>query len=154
MPRVSSLGYTPKQLAYARRVLEGDGSTKREIALKSGYSPGSAGNAGAHLESKMGFHNAMAKLAAQSNMVVTALMEEFQNRGVKHFSDKDLIAATNALTNSWMKFNKVNIENATPKAQTPNRLRPVIMQHIENQTVNGPINELPTNNNEENQSGT
>jgi hypothetical protein len=153
MPRVSSLGYTPKQLAYARRVLDGGAHTRKDMALMSGYSQASAGNAG-YLEKKMGFHNAMQKLALQSNMVVTALLEEFSNRNLRDFTDKDLIAATNVLTNSWAKFNKVNIETEMPKQQGPNRLRPVIMQHIENQTVNGEVKEVGIETNEENQSGT
>jgi hypothetical protein len=78
--------------------------------------------------------NAVAALAHDSNNLALAAMAEFKARGFKDFSNKDLVGALNAIGMAWSKFNQQPKE----KEQTPsaNRLRTVILQQIENQTVN------------------
>lgn len=124
---------TMKQMAYARRLLGAQGDTKKSIALDVGYSPNVANSVMHHIESKPGFNNAMAALAIDSNNLALAAMHEFKARGFKDFSNKDLVGALNAIGSAWSKF------NAVPKEKAPtergNRLRTVILNQIENQTV-------------------
>jgi hypothetical protein len=124
-----------KQMAYARRLLGAQGTSKKEIALDVGYSPNVANSISSHIENKPGFNNAMARLAVDSNNLALAAMHEFKARGFKDFSNKDLIGALNAIGSAWSKF------NATPgdmeKKPSQNKLRTVILQQVENQTVVG-----------------
>jgi hypothetical protein len=125
---------TMKQMAYARRLLGARGDSKKSIALDVGYTPNVANSVSTHIESKPGFNNAMAALAIDSNNLALAAMHEFKARGFEDFSNKDLIGALNAIGSAWSKF------NAIPKEKIPtqagNRLRTVILQQIENQTIN------------------
>lgn len=134
MPRIHKHGSTPKQIAYARRLFGGQGKCKKDIAIAVGYSPTSANSVKDHIENKVGFHNAMTQLAVDSNNLALAAMHEFKARGFAEFSNKDLVGALNAIGNAWSKF------NPTPKKEDPgnstNKLRTVILQQIENQTVN------------------
>lgn len=122
-----------KQMAYARKLLGAQGDSKKSIALDVGYSPNVANSVMQHIESKPGFHNAMAALAIDSNNLALAAMHEFQARGFKDFSNKDLVGALNAIGSAWSRF------NAVPKEKNPsergNKLRTVILNQIENQTV-------------------
>jgi hypothetical protein len=136
MVRIKHNGATLKQMAYAKRIFGGQGKCKKQIALDCGYAPSSANSVVEHIESKPGFHNAMIVLARDSNNLALAAMEEFKARGFSDFSNKDLIGALNAIGSAWSRF------NATPKEKesdpSRNRLRTVILQQIENQTVNTP----------------
>lgn len=122
-----------KQMAYARKLLGAQGDSKKSIALDVGYSPHVSNSVMSHIENKPGFNNAMAALAIDSNNLALAAMHEFKARGFKDFSNKDLVGALNAIGNAWSKF------NAQPKEKTPtergNKLRTVILNQIENQTV-------------------
>ena len=123
---------TIKQMAYAQRILGGQGQTKGEIALNSGYSANVSRSVKSHIEDKLGFHNAMSQLAVESNNLALAAMHEFKARGFEDFSNKDLIGALNAIGNAWSKFNDI------PKDKNPdqgnNKLRTIVLQQIENQT--------------------
>ena len=120
-----------KQMAYAKRILGGQGISKKQIALDSGYSPNVANSIPSHIENKPGFHNAMSALAVDSNNLALAAMHEFKARGFKEFSNKELVGALNAIGSAWSKF------NAQPKEKDPtetgNKLRTVVLQQIENQ---------------------
>lgn len=124
-----------KQMAYARKVFGGQGHSKKQIALDSGYSAAVANSVKSHIENKPGFNNAMAALAVDSNNLALAAMHEFKARGFEDFSNKDLIGALNAIGGAWAKFNAA----ANPKKETDNpnanKLRSVILNQIENQTV-------------------
>jgi len=61
-------------------------------------------------------------------------MEEFASRGFKDFSNKDLVGALNAIGSAWSRFNTPAKKEGG--SESPNRLRTVILQQIENQTVN------------------
>lgn len=122
-----------KQMAYAKRLLGAQGNSKKEIALDVGYSPYVANSISSHIENQPGFNNAMAALAVQSNNLALAAMHEFKARGFADFSNKELIGALNAIGNAWSKFNqKVKEPNENPAG---NKLRTVILQQIENQTL-------------------
>lgn len=99
-------GSTVKQFAYATNLLGGRGKTKDEIARMSGYPPSVAANAKAKIESTEGFKNALIVLATKSNNLLLAVMSEFEARGLKGFSDADLIKALNAISGSWERVEK------------------------------------------------
>lgn len=137
---------TPRQTAYARRIWAGAGNSKKEIAIDVGYAPSTANVAVDHIEKTKGFHNAMAKLAAESNGVALSILHEFRVRGVQDFSNKDLIGALNAIGSAWGKFNAPllkNMDGPGTKAGN-NRLRTVILQQVENQVINAPPPVLPS----------
>jgi len=126
-----------KQQQYAKRVWAGRGNSKKQIALDVGYTQNVANSVVSKIESKPGFNNAIAKLAADSNCLALSIMAEFKSRGVKHFSDKDLISSLNAIAQAWDRFNKGLIEHQKPPEDNgKNRLKTVILQRINNQTVN------------------
>ena len=137
MVYVKKRGSTMKQMAYARRVFGAEGKNKKQIALDVGYAPSVANSIAAHIENKPGFQNAMALLAADSNNVALQVMSEFKARGFTEFSNKDLVGALNAIGNAWAKFNAPLMEKPDKEKGT-NKLRTVILQQIENQTVNNP----------------
>lgn len=128
-------GSTPKQYAYAQRKLTGGGRSKKEMALLSGFSPSTAENVKYKIESTEGYHNAMLEMATKSNNLVMATMAEFEARGMKTFDNKELIGALNAITNAW---DRIENRRAPAKSKDPeqNPLRKLIMQRVENQTIN------------------
>ena len=122
-----------KQMAYAKRILGGQGESKKQIALNSGYSPYVANSVSSHIENKPGFHNAMSALALESNNLALSALHEFKARGFEDFTNKELVGALNAIGSAWSKF------NAQPKENDPlkgNKLRTVVLQQIENQNFN------------------
>ena len=138
MVRIPKNGSTPMQTAYARRVWAGAGPDRKNIALDVGYSPAVANAIIQKIESKPGFNNAMAKLAAESNGMALAVLHEFKSRGLKEFSNKDLVGALNAIGGAWSKFNTGltrNMDGPGTKLGS-NKLRSIILQRVENQTIN------------------
>jgi len=125
---------TMKQTAYAHRLLGGQGKSKKEIALNSGYSPYVANSVSSHIENKVGFNNAMSALARESNNLALEAMSEFKARGFKDFTNKELVGALNAIGSAWAKFTA----DKAPKELSPsaNRLKTVVLQRIDNQTIN------------------
>lgn len=137
--KIQKHGSSLKQIAYARRVYGAEGTSKKQIALDVGYSPAVANSCISKIESRPGFNNAMAKLAQDSNNLVLKVMSELNARGFDEYSNKDLTAALNAITNAWSKFNdagKPKDDDKDSKRKQDNKLRTVILQRIENQTVN------------------
>lgn len=116
-----SRGSTVKQYAYATRLLSGGASSKREAALLSGYSMTMAKNTKAKIENTEGFNNAIAKLAADSNNLLIGIIAEFKARGLDEFTNKELIAALNAMSNSWEKIDKRNHPEEKPLLENPLR---------------------------------
>ena len=115
------------------RIFGGQGKCKKQIAIDVGYSPNVANSISSHIENKPGFNSAMAALAVDSNNLALAAMHEFKARGFREFTNKDLVGALNAIGAAWSRFNTVPKDpNGT---QSTNRLRTVILQQIENQTV-------------------
>ena len=124
-----------KQLAYARRIFGAQGIDKKHIALDVGYSPNVANSISSHIENKPGFNNAMAALAVDSNNLALAAMHEFKARGFKDFSNKELVGALNAIGSAWSRFNQAPKDPSINLNPRGNKLRTVILQQVENQTL-------------------
>ncbi len=132
--KIPRKGSSIKQLAYARRVWGAEGADKKSIALDVGYSPNAAKSVMSKIESRPGFNNAIAKLAAESNNMALTVLSEFKARGLTDFSNADLIKALNSISTAWEKFNKGLVQSERPADNGKNRLKTVILQKIENQT--------------------
>lgn len=132
-------GSTVKQYAYATRRLNGQGGSKKEIALLSGYTKSMAENAKSHIENTEGYQNAVIVLATESNNLLLAVMAEFKARGLSDFSNKDLNAALNAISGAWDRIEKVR---APAKLKTPegNPLRAIFTERVTRTAV---ITEAP-----------
>ena len=128
--KISKMGSTLQQQAYARRVWGGKQTDKQQTALDVGYSPSVARSCVSKIESRKGFNNAMAKLAAESNNLALSIMHEFKSRGVKDFSNKDLVGALNAIAGAWDRFNKGLIEKPKVEDNGKNRLRTIVLQSV------------------------
>lgn len=135
----SKNGSSPKQYAYAMNKLGGNGRSKKDIALSSGYSLTMAKNAKSKIENTEGFQNAVLALAHDSNNVAMSILAEYKARGLKNFSNKDLNGALNAIGAAWEKFNKQRAPNGSNQPLNP--IKQAIFQKIENQTVN--VTEAP-----------
>ncbi len=135
--KIPKRGSSMKQVAYARRAWGAKQETKKLIALDVGYSPSVSNSVVSKIESRPGFNNAMAKLAAESNHLALSIMHEFKSRGVQDFSNKDLVGALNAIAGAWDRFNKGLIESEKPVDNGKNRLKTIILQNISKQ-VNTP----------------
>jgi len=147
MPRTRKGEATPRQFAYAQRLFGGKGKCKKQIALDVGYTENAANSIKSKIENTVGFHSAIAQLAVDSNNVALAALHEFKVRGFDGFSNKDLVGALNAIGNAWSKFNPEARKKGEDDSKG-NKLRTVVMQHIENQTLNtGNILEAPVVNN-------
>lgn len=127
-------GSTIKQYAYATRKLGGQGSSKKEIALLSGFSPSVAANAKNKIESTEGYHNAVAVLAHESNNLLLEVFAQFKARGLDEFSNKDLVGALNAIASAW---ERIDNKRAPDRMKTPegNPLRRVFERRVETQRV-------------------
>lgn len=127
-------GSTIKQMAYASRMMNGSAESKKEAALLSGFSMSVAENAKHKIETTEGYKNAMIELHTRSNNLLNAIMHEYEVRGLKNFSNKDLVAATNAIANAW---DKIDTKRAPNKMKTPegNPLRAVLTRRVETQTA-------------------
>lgn len=142
MKRTKS-GSTIKQYAYATRRLSGNGSSKKEIALLSGFSQSVAENAKHKIEDTEGYKNAVIQLAHKSNNLLLAVMTEFEARGITKFSNSDLIRALNAISGAWSTIEKVRAPNAM-KTDEGNPLRAVFTRRVETQTaVIEPVQQAP-----------
>lgn len=142
--KIPKTGSSMKQVAYARRAWGAAQETKKLIALDVGYSPSVANSVVSKIESRPGFNNAMAKLAADSNNLALTVMHELKARGFDGYSNKDLVSALNAISGAWDRFNKGLIESAKPADNGKNKLRTVILQNISGNVTNtGDVNPPP-----------
>ena len=129
-----------QQMAYARRIFGGDGKVKKQIALDCGYAPSVANSVMSHIENKQGFKNAMAELASESNNLALTIMMEFKARGLQGFTNQELINSLKTISTAWEKFTNPK-DPTSSNHHTGNKLRTVIMNRIENQTIT--TSELP-----------
>lgn len=132
-----------RQMAYARQAWGAKQQNKKQIALNVGYSTNVANSVVSKIESRPGFNNAMARLAADSNHIALAVMHEIKARGFEDYSNKDLVGAMNAISGAWDRFNKGLIERNKPEDNGKNRLKTIILQNINKQIVNPVEQELP-----------
>lgn len=123
---------------YAKKVWAAEGKNRTEIARSVGYSPTVVNSPKSKIEDHRGFNNAMSALALESNSLALSIMHEFKARGVEDFSNKDLISALNAIGNAWAKFNTERAPIDRVNSQKGNRLRTIILQQVENQTIAAP----------------
>ncbi len=135
-------GATLKQFAYAQKLFNGEGKSKKDIALSVGYAPSVANNTENKIEKTEGYQNAMIELAHKSNNLVLAAMSEYQARGFDQFSNKDLNGAMNAIATAWDRINKQRAPNNTKNDET-NPLRAIFVKRveIETQSVSMPVTE-------------
>lgn len=135
--KISRKGSSVKQYAYARRTFGGKAESKKQIALDVGYSPAVANSCVSKIESRPGFNNAMAELARESNNMALSVLHEFKARGLEDFSNKDLVAALNAIGSAWDRFNKGlrELENPGSTQKPGNRLRAIIIDRSNAQPV-------------------
>ena len=124
-------------MAYARRVFNGQGVNKKQIALDVGYSPNVANSLQSHIECKPGFLSAMSRLAAESNNLAMEALIEFKLRGFKEFTNSEMVSALSAISQAWAKFNP-EARAQQEGSNSTNKLRTIILQQIENQTVQAP----------------
>jgi hypothetical protein len=130
-----------KQYSYAEQRVLGPSTTKKKSALQVGYSETTANSVVSKIESKPGYLNAVSKLANKSNSLALSAMKEFENRGFENFSDKNLIGALNAIGSAWERFS--NPKNREPiRDDGKNKLRTIILQRVENQTISAPAEEV------------
>lgn len=115
-------GSTPRQFAYATRMLNGQAGSKKEAALLSGYELSTAENAHAKIETTEGYHNAMFELAVKSNNLMLAALSQFEARGLDSFSNGDLIKALNAIGGAWERVEKQRNPNPSKLPPGGNRL--------------------------------
>ena len=122
------------QKAYAMRVWGAKGKDKASIARDVGYSRFVAASPKSKIENTKGFNNALQLLANESNNMALSVLSEFKARGLKGFSNKDLVGALNAIGSAWSKFNN---EEKKQTAQNPgtNKLRTIVMNRIESQHI-------------------
>lgn len=93
-----------------------------------------AENAKEKIEDTEGYQNAVIVLAQKSNNLLLGVMAEFEARGLEEFSNKDLNAALNAISNAWDRIEKVRAPN---KMKTPegNRLRGIFTRETVKETA-------------------
>lgn len=131
---------TVKQRNYAMRSFS-EGGSKKQIALDSGYSLNAATSVASKIENSRGYKNAMVDILRESDNIVLNIFSEFRSRGFQDFNNKDLVSALNAIGSAWSKFNGVAGEGEGEGSH--NKLRTVILQQIQNQTVNAKQVEIP-----------
>ena len=131
--KISSSGSSLKQKKYAQDVFSANGRTKKEIALNAGYTLNAAKSVTSKIENTKGYKNAMMEILRESDNVVLNIFGEFRSRGFQDFSNKDLVAAVTAISTAWEKFNNRGKSEDGP--QSANKLRTIILQQVENQTI-------------------
>lgn len=131
----SKNGSTIKQVAYARKIFNGDGVSKKQIAMSVGYSKAIANNANAKIERSEGFLNAMENLAIESNNLLLAILMQYKKRGLDDFSNKDLNGAANAISSAWDRISKQRMPDSNRDPEK-NPLKKIYMTKVENQTIN------------------
>jgi hypothetical protein len=127
-------------------MMNGQAGSKKEAALLSGFSMSVAENAKNKIEATEGFKNAIGVLAFRSNNLLVAVMNEFETRGLKDFSNKDLVSAMNAITAAWSKIDEKRAPDKL-KTQEGNRLLGVLRRETKTETMvltSGPT-PAPTN---------
>ena len=120
-----------KQEAYARRVYGAKGESKGDIARDVGYGERAIRSPKEKIESTIGFKLAISALAEQSGNVASKILNEFENRDMTDYTNKDLNGALQAISTAYSKFQPKEEESPTSSG----RLRSVIVQHVENQTI-------------------
>lgn len=140
--KIKKTASAQKQMAYAKNRIFTK-MNKQESALAAGYGRDVAETPKSKIEDHMGFQNAVSELSIKSNTLALDIMKEFETRGLSEFSDKNLIAALNAIGAAWARFNAPmhhHKDNGLDYDNGKNPLRTVILQTVNNQTITNPEN--------------
>jgi hypothetical protein len=136
MPRIHRNGFTLQQMAFARRTFAAkEGETKETVALDCGYNPYAARSTKSKIEQTKGYQNAIAALARDSHNIAVSVMAELQSRGFEEYTNKDLVSALNAISLAWSRFSEPISRSSESSDPSKNRLRTIVLQQIENQTI-------------------
>lgn len=127
-------GSTMKQKAYARKILGAVHKTKKETALAVGYSMAVANSIKTKLEGTEGYANAVRDLAMETGDVVMHAYASIKNRDLDKEDLKTVLRAVEVLSNAFEKFSNDRVKD--DNSLKNNRLRTVLMQRVENQTIN------------------
>jgi len=138
MVKISKKSSTLRQAAYARDSFACRSKLKTEIALNNGFELIVANSVKSKIENTIGYKNEMIKILKESDNVVLSIFAEFRERGFSDFSNKDLVAAVTAISTAWEKFNGAGKGKDDDGLKSPNKLRTIIMQQVENQTIEVP----------------
>jgi len=126
-------------------MMDGNANSKKEAALLSGYSMNVADNVHSKIESTEGYKNAIIVLATKSNNLMLAALTEFEARGLKGFTNAELIKALNAIGSAWERVEK---QRAPNKMSTPegNRLYDIFRKQNSKKPVEAEFVEKPSDN--------
>lgn len=130
----------PMQMKYAKNRIFTK-MNKHDSAIAAGFGRDVAETPKSKIEDHMGYQNAVSELSIKSNTLALDIMKEFDRRGVSEFSDKNLIAALNAIGAAWARFNAPrhhHPDNGLDYDNGKNPLRTVILQTVNNQTISNP----------------
>jgi hypothetical protein len=87
-----------------------------------------ANHAKEKIENTEGFHNAMHALAVDSNNLLLAVIAEFKARGLTEFTNKELVAAINAVSGAWDRIQKKNEPDRDKLPPGTNPLRAIFTE--------------------------
>lgn len=125
-------GYTLRQYAYAQGTLAPKKTrTKKALALSVGFAPSVADNTKAQIENTEGFSNAMSALASENGNVALKVYHELKHRDLSKVDFDKLLNAITTLASAWSVY-----APKQDKGDSTNKLRDIILQRVENQTVN------------------
>lgn len=131
--RRTKTGFTRRQYAYAKRTLGGDKDSKKDLALAVGYSPSVAHSVAQKIENTEGFDNAMALLASESGNLMMKIYHTLNKKDLSKESVPVLLNAVTTMANAWQAFTP---KEERTKESGANKLRSIVLNRIENQTIN------------------
>lgn len=141
MAKLKQGGSTKKQMDYAKKRIFTTGKNKQQLALEAGFSRAVSATPKSKIEDTPGFKNAVSKLAVKSNNLALSILEEFDKRGVRGFTNKELMMALDSIGRAWDRFTappkhhkKIDPEYDNGK----NPLRTIILQTVNKQTIANP----------------
>jgi len=126
-------GYTQKQFAYAQRTFGGEGVSKRQIALDIGYSESVANHPGVKIEASEGYSNAMSALASETGNFALQIFHALKHKDLSKESVPVLMNSLQTIAKAWETFTPKQQVN---KGETDNPLRTILLQRVDNQTIN------------------
>lgn len=130
------MGYTTRQYAYAQRSLApADSTTKKDMALASGYSVGVSVAVSTHIEKTEGYANALAALASETGNVALKALATLKNRDLSRENTETLLRAIEVLADTWEKFTPQARPQKGEDPATPNSLRAIILHEVESTDV-------------------
>lgn len=129
------------QIEYAEKSFGAENRNRKKIALEVGYSVPVANSIVSKIESRKGYLNAMSVLVSKSNNLAISIFEEFKNRKMSDFTNKELIQSLGTISNAMDRFSQRLVEAENPEGKNGNnRLRTIVLQNIKKQVnTNTPV---------------